>query len=280
MTSWNGLAIGALARTSAALKSTDSELSLVYLESAERAAEFIKNNLYNSTSKVLKRVYLDGPGETDGFSDDYAFFISGLIELYQATFNSEYLQWANSLQQTQIKLFWDDKAGGFFRTAPSEDVILRLKDDGDSAEPSANSIATRNLLRLGLLVDDRSYDEKAVMTCQAFGEELENQPWSFPSMLMSVAGCLEGMREIVVIGQRSDEMTTKFLNNIWSRLLVNSVVIHLDPDDPDDWLTTRNSTLQEALKIHSDGKPFVTICEGYTCGLPIFDVDRLDKALE
>jgi len=279
VTSWNGLAIASLARASAALKTINPELSLAYLQAAERAAGFIKNNLYNSDAHVLKRVFLDGPGDTDGFSDDYAFLISGLVELYQVTFNSDYLRWANSLQQSQIKLFWDENAGGFFRTAPSEDVILRLKDDGDSAEPSANSISSRNLLRLGSIMGDRSYDEKAVLICQAFSGELENQPWSFPSMLMSVSGCLDGMREIVVIGKRSDEMTTKFLENIWGRLLVNTVVIHLDPDDPDEWLTSYNEILQEALKIQSDGKAFVTICKGYTCGLPIFDIEGLDKTL-
>jgi uncharacterized protein YyaL (SSP411 family) len=279
VTSWNGLAIASLARASAALKTTLPELSLVYLQAAEKAAEFIKSNLYDTNTNILKRVFLEGPGDTDAFSDDYAFLISGLIELYQATFNSEYLRWADSLQQTQIKLFWDDKTGGFFRTAPSEDVILRLKDDGDSAEPSANSISSRNLLRLGSLMAERSYDEKAVMTCQAFSEELEGQPWSFPSMLMSVSGCLDGMKEIVVVGKQNDEMTTKFLNEIWGRLLVNTVVIHLDPEKSDEWLLSKNEILQEALKISSDGKPFVTICEGYTCGLPIFNLDGLSEAL-
>ena len=225
-------------------------------------------------------MFLDGPGDTDGFSDDYAFLISGLLELYQVTFHTEYLQWANTLQQTQLKLLWDDEAKGFFRTSESADVILRLKDDADSAEPSANSISTRNFLRLGSLLGDRTYDEKAVETCQAFSGELENSPWAFPAMLMSVVGCLDGMREIVVIGKETDEMTRTFLQTIWGRLLVNTVIIHLDPQDPDEWLLSRNEVLRDALKISSDGRPFVTICEGYTCGLPIFDIEALNKSLE
>jgi len=254
---------------------------LVYLESAKQAAEFIKSNLYDAEIKTLKRVFLDGPGDTDGFSDDYAFLISGLIELYQATFDTEYLRWADTLQQTQIKLFWDEKAGGFFRTSASADVVLRLKDDGDSAEPSANSVSSRNLLRLGSLLGNRSYEEKAIEICQAFSEELEKQPWSVPSMLMSLVGCLEGMRQIVVVGSREHEMTVEFLNNIRGRLLVNSVVIQLDPEVTDEWILSHNEVLHEVLKIPAkEGTPFVTICEGYTCGLPIRDVENLNKVLK
>jgi uncharacterized protein YyaL (SSP411 family) len=280
VTSWNGLAIAALARTSAALRSINPEESLAYLESAKKAADFLKKNLYDPSTKVLKRVFLDGPGDTDGFSDDYAFLISGLIELYQATFDSEYLRWADSLQQTQIRLFWDEKSKGFFRTSTSPDVILRLKDEGDSAEPSANSVSSKNLLQLGSLLGNRSFDEKAVETCQAFGEELENHPWTFSSMLMSVAGCLDGIRQVVIVGKEGDDMTAKFRQAIWERLLINTTVIHLDPDAPDEWITSSNDVLMEALKIPSEGQAFVTICEGYSCGLPIRDVESLNKALD
>lgn len=280
MTSWNGLAIAALARTSAALRSINPDESLAYLESAKKAADFLKANLYNPSTKVLKRVFLDGPGETDGFSDDYAFLIMGLIELYQATFDSEYLRWADSLQKTQIKLFWDETSKGFFRTSMSPDVILRLKDEGDSAEPSANSISSKNLLQLGSLLDNRSYDEKAIETCQAFGEELENRSWTFPSMLMSIVGCLDGIRQIVIVGNQGDEMTAKFRHAVWERLLINTVVIHVDPEAPDEWMTSSNNVLKEVSKIPSEGRSFVTVCEGYSCGLPIRDLESLKKALD
>jgi uncharacterized protein YyaL (SSP411 family) len=279
VTSWNGLAIGALARASSALRSSDAEQSLAYLESAKRAAEFIKANLYDSSTSTLKRVFLDGPGDTDGFSDDYSFLISGLIELYHATFDSQYLKWADNLQKTQLRLFWDDAVGGFFRTSNKADVILRLKDDADSAEPSANSVSSRNLLQLGSLLGDQSYIEKAVETCQAFSEELQNQPWAFPAMLTSVVGCLEGMREIVVVGKIGDTLTDQLLRNVWERLLVNTVVIYLDTENPDEWMLARNEVLKEAIKIPSEGRSFVTICQGYSCGLPLRDVGSLDKVL-
>jgi uncharacterized protein YyaL (SSP411 family) len=223
-------------------------------------------------------VYLDGPGDTDGFSDDYAFLISGLIDLYHATFDRQCLQWADTLQQTQIKLFWDDHAGGFFRTPAASTLILRLKDDGDSAEPSANSVSARNLLRLGSLLGDRLYDEKAAETCQAFGEELSSQPWQFPSMLTAMIGVLGGMKDIVIVGKHGAEATNRFIETVRSWMLVNAVLIHVDPEETGDWLVGRNTILKEVLKLASDGgTPFVTVCEDYTCGLPIREVEDLDK---
>jgi uncharacterized protein YyaL (SSP411 family) len=252
----------------------------VYLEAATCAADFLKENLYNSETKTLKRVFLDGPGDTDGFSDDYAFLISGLIELYQATFKSEYLQWAHTLQSRQLDLFWDSSSGGFFRTSQSDEIVLRLKDDADSAEPSANSISVRNLLYLGGLLGEKEYDDRARKTCQAFALELKEHPWSFPSMLVPFYGAVEGIRQVVVIGRRDNAMTTKFLQMIQERVLVNTVVIHLDPDAPEEWLLTKNEVLRQAIKIPSEGQPFVTICREYTCSLPIFDLEKLDEAME
>ena len=262
------------------LKSVIPERAQAYLDASIKAAAFIKANLYDESEKTLKRVYLDGPGDTDGFSDDYAFLISGLIDLYHATFDQQYIAWADTLQQTQIKLFWDDHAGGFFRTPATSNLILRLKDDGDSAEPSANSVSTRNLLRLGSLLGDRSYDEKAAETCGAFADELNDQPWQFPGMLTGLIGVLDGMKEIVIVGKRGAETTSRFMEAVRSRMLVNAVVIHVDPEERADWLVGRNTILNQVLRLASDGEiPFVTICEGYTCGLPIRKVEDLDRAL-
>ena len=96
--SWNGLAIGALARTSAVLEGFDAANAKVYLEAAEKAAQFIKKELWDESSGTMKRVYREGPGDAPAFADDYAFMISGLIDLYEATFNDAYLEWADRLQ--------------------------------------------------------------------------------------------------------------------------------------------------------------------------------------
>lgn len=97
--SWNGIAIGALARTAAVLRSFDPVNSEKYLTSALRTAAFINDQLYDAKTKTLFRIYREGPGETNGFADDYAFLIEGLIDLYEATFDEVWLRWAEDLQR-------------------------------------------------------------------------------------------------------------------------------------------------------------------------------------
>jgi hypothetical protein len=89
-----------LARTGAVIKGFDPEKSKEFLESAVKAAEFIKKELCDEKEKILYRVYREGRGDTKGFADDYAFLIEGLIDLYEATFDESWLQWADELQRT------------------------------------------------------------------------------------------------------------------------------------------------------------------------------------
>ncbi|KAF2432297.1 DUF255-domain-containing protein [Tothia fuscella] len=102
--SWNGLAIGALARTAAVIEVNDPERARVYRDAAIKAAEFVKKELYDEEKGMLKRVHREGAGEVDGFADDYAFFISGLIGLYEGTFDDAYLEWADKLMSEFISL--------------------------------------------------------------------------------------------------------------------------------------------------------------------------------
>jgi uncharacterized protein YyaL (SSP411 family) len=129
VTSWNGLAIASLSRAASILEAVAPESARKYREAAVQAAAFIKKNLYEENSGLLRRVYREGPGDTHGFADDYAHLIHGLIHLYEATFDVSYLKWASELQEKQIEIFWDKELGGFFATeATADDLILRLKD--------------------------------------------------------------------------------------------------------------------------------------------------------
>ncbi len=96
--SWNGIAIGALARTGAVIKGFDPVKSEEYLDAALKAANFIKENLYDESTHTLYRIWREGRGGTEGFADDYAFLIEGLIDLYEATFDDKWLHWADDLQ--------------------------------------------------------------------------------------------------------------------------------------------------------------------------------------
>ncbi|OBT50551.1 hypothetical protein VE04_08897, partial [Pseudogymnoascus sp. 24MN13] len=151
----------------------DGEMSEKCLDAAIRAARFVTSEMYDEDAKTLRRVWLDGPGETAGFADDYAFLVEGLLELYEATFEDEWVRWADELQATQITHFLDPLSSGFFATAAAAPhTIPRLKDGMDASEPSTNSGSATNLFRLASLLGDDKYEALAKETVSAFEAEI------------------------------------------------------------------------------------------------------------
>src|SRR5881398_4203508 len=150
---WNGLMISAYGRAAQILDEPR------HLERATRAATFLRTNLYEEKSKLLYRNYRGGRSDIEGFADDYAFVIQSLLDLYEASFDVEWLKFAIQLQETQDRLFFDEKNGGYFSTSgKDESVFLRMKDDNDGAEAAASSITALNLLRLVQFRDDKKLD--------------------------------------------------------------------------------------------------------------------------
>ncbi|KAK0935676.1 hypothetical protein LTR29_012748 [Friedmanniomyces endolithicus] len=263
VTAWNGLAIGALARTSAALSPTSSQQARSYLQGAEKAAQCIKQHLFDPSTNTLHRVYRDGPGETQGFADDYAFLISGLLDLYETTFNDSYLQLADTLQQTQIKLFWDDKGAGAFFSTPADqpDILVRTKDGMDNAEPSTNGVSAQNLFRLGSLLNDESYGKMGKRTVCAFEVEIGQHPGLFTGMMSSVIASELGVRGLMVVGEGPAVEAAVRLVREGAR--PNLTVLRVGGGAKSEWLRGRNELLRDL-----DGKrEMVQVCEGGACRL-------------
>src|SRR5205807_269122 len=194
---WNGLMISACARAAQILDEPR------YLEAATRAAKFLRMNLFDEKAKVLFRNYREGRSEIEGFADDYAFVIQSLVDLYEASFDIEWLKFAIELQETQDRLFFDEKGGGYFSTSGKDSSVpLRMKDDNDSAEPAASSIAALNLLRLAQFRDDKQLEESAKKTIDAFGATLSHFASAMPQMLVALNSSLSKPRQIVVAGKR------------------------------------------------------------------------------
>ncbi|KAK2591939.1 hypothetical protein QQS21_010381 [Conoideocrella luteorostrata] len=186
ITAWNGLVISSLAQAAIALKTVAASRSEKYLETAQSAVHFIKTNLWDSSSKILYRIWRDGR-DIEGFADDYTYFINGLLDLFTATGDESHLEFADTLQKIQITLFHDPQAGAFFSTTPSSPhTILRLKDGMDTSLPSVNAVAASNLFRLGALLDDERYTALAKSTVNAFEAEMLQHPWLFPGLLGGV----------------------------------------------------------------------------------------------
>ena len=159
VTAWNGLMISAFARASQVLNEP------AYLQAAITASAFLQDRLYDPKSHTLKRSYRQGAGKANGFLSDYAFLIQGLIDLYEASFETRWLAWAMELQKTQDNLFWDSSQGAYFETTGKDsNILLRMKEDYDGAEPAPNSVAALNLQRLAQLLDSNDWQAKAQQT--------------------------------------------------------------------------------------------------------------------
>lgn len=263
VTSWNGMAIGGLARASAALSAADDfKAASAYLSGAERAAACIREHLFDSKTSTLRRVYREGPGETPGFADDYAFLVSGLIDLYEATFDDVYLQWADTLQQTQIHLFWDAEDHGFFSTpADQPDILIRTKDVVDNAEPGTNGVSAWNLLRLGSLFNDSGYEEKGRQTIAAFASDLMQHPGAYSGLLSAATAAHLGFKGLLVVGE--GELASAAVKKSRESVKPGWTVLRVGKGAKSEWLKSRNELLLEL----DETKEMVQLCEGKSCRL-------------
>ncbi|USW49229.1 Putative spermatogenesis-associated protein [Septoria linicola] len=262
VTSWNGLAIGGLARASGALRETSPDAASKYLSAAIKAVTCIEKNLFDAEKGTLRRVYREGPGETQGFADDYAFFISGLLDLYETTFDSNFLKFADTLQKTQNELFWDETKYGFFSTPANQpDILIRTKDAMDNAEPSVNGVSASNLFRLGSLLNDESYSKMARRTVACFEVEIEQHPGLFSGILSSVVASRLGVKGVMVVGD--GEAARAVLKNARERVRPNYTIVRIGGGANSEWLRSRN----ELVKDLDENRDMVQLCEGQSCRL-------------
>ncbi len=179
ITSWNGLMIDAFAYGYEVLGDKQ------YREVAEKAARFNLKHLRTSDGQLM-RTYRDGIPKYNGYLDDYAFLVRGLLSLHQATGETTWLDEAKSLTDTMNRLFWDNKNGGFYFTlANQEHLVVRTKNPYDSALPSGNAVAANNLLTLAQLIGEKGYLDKAEKTLQNFAGMMKQSPRAFMHMLFA-----------------------------------------------------------------------------------------------
>ena len=269
---WNGLMISAYARAAQVLDEPR------YLESATRAARFLRTKLYEEKSKLLYRNYREGRSEIEGFADDYAFVIQGLTDLYEASFDVEWLKFAVELQETQDRLFFDEKNGGYFSTTGQESSVpLRMKDDNDSAEPAASSIAAINLLRLAQFRDDKELEERARKTIDAFAPTLSHFASAMPQMLVALDYSLGKPRQIVIAGKKDSPETKALLAEVRRHFLPKMILLLADTAEGQKYLGEKNEAIRAMSMVA--GKAAAYVCENFTCKAPVTDPKALRDLL-
>ncbi|KAK6164754.1 hypothetical protein DH2020_001618 [Rehmannia glutinosa] len=294
--SWNGLAISSFARASQILKGepegTEFYFPVIgthpkeYMEVAEKAAAFIRKNLYNQQTRKLQHSFRKGPSKAPGFLDDYAFLISALLDLYEFGSSISWLSWAIELQHIQDELFLDKEGGGYFNTTGEDpSVLLRVKEDHDGAEPSGNSVSLINLVRLASLVDlgsDR-YRDNAERLLAVFEKRLKETAMAVPLMccgadMLSVPS----RKQVVLIGDKSSSLFDDMLAAAHASYDPNKTVIHIDPNDVEEmgfWERNNDKIALMAKNNIATGRVVALVCQNFTCSPAVYDPNSLQSLL-
>lgn len=247
-----------------------------YLAAAKNAAEFINDNLARRNGKLLHR-FKNGEAGIEGKIDDYAFLIWGLLELYEASFDVSYLQRALELNNVLTKHFWDEEKGAYYFTPDfSEKLLVRQKEILDSAIPSGNSVQMLNLLKLGRITANTQFEEMANKLMEAFTGQINKMPSAFSQLLTAYDFGLGPAYEIVIVGEKNDELTKALSNKLFSNYYPNKVVIFVEPDK-------RNQIKKIADYTESydmiNSKSTVYVCRNYVCNLPTNDPQKMLELL-
>ncbi|KAK9301589.1 hypothetical protein QLX08_006037 [Tetragonisca angustula] len=276
ITAWNGLIISGLAFGGAAINNKQ------YIERAVDAAKFIKQYLFDETKNILlhscyrdeKNAITQMSTPIPGFLDDYAFVIKGLLDLYESDLNDEWLEFAEKLQDLQNQYFWDETDGGYFSTTSSDpSIILRLKEAYDGAEPSGNSIAAENLLRLADYFDRNEFKDKAVRLFGAFRHLLMQRPVAVPQLTSALVRYHDDATQIYVVGKRGAKDTDDLLQVIYKRLIPNRILLLIDPDETGGMLLRKHEHLRNLKPV--DNRATAYVCKHRTCSLPVTSSEQL-----
>ncbi len=273
LTSWNALMISAFAKAAQVLDDRR------YLIAAQRAASFVLTRMYNPATGILSRRFREGDAAIHGFLDDYAFLIAALLDLYAADFDVQHLKQAFTLSGKMRELFEDSDGGAFYMTAPGDSsLVMRLKDDYDGAEPSGNSVALLDLLRLAHLTDRADFRQAANRTLDALMPKMSAQPVAVPQMLVALDYSLAVRREVVIAGEATAAATREFLRELHSRFLPYTVTLLADSDSTRGKLTAFFPAA--GLMRPVDGRPAAYVCENYSCRLPTTEVSQFAELLQ
>jgi uncharacterized protein len=261
LTDWNGLMIAALAMGARVLR--EERYSVL----AIKAAKFILREMHKE--ERLLHSYAKGEASVKANADDYAFLIWGLIELFETTFDLEYLGRALALKKEMIKLFWDNNNGGFFFTPKDyQALITRQKEVYDGAIPSANSVSLLNLIKLARITGEQEFEEKVEDIVNTFARAVKRNPSAYTHFLSGYFFLVGPSYEIVVSGKKKQE-TEKMINAIRREFVPNKILL-LNPDQ---------KIFPEPIrkKKSSNDKVTAYVCKNYSCREPTTDID---KALE
>jgi len=271
LASWNGLMLGAFARAGAVL---DEER---FRAAAEKNVKFIREKLWvegtsagatRPTGTLFHR-WRDGERDNVELLEGYAFLLSGVIDLYEAALEPGHLDFAEALAEAMLAKFFDTENGGFWQSLAAKDLILRVKEDYDGAEPSGNSVATMALLKLGAITGRADFGEAARKTLLLFGTRLRQVPQAVPNLLSALDFSMQEPRRAVVAGGPEVQHARELLRAVHSVYQPEKIV-----------LGNRGAVEEFARTLPAKDGALLYVCTGNACQAPTSDPKEVGKLLE
>jgi hypothetical protein len=264
LASWNGLMLGALARAYAVLGDE------AYRAAAEKNLAFLQDKLWDEKTATLYHRWRDGERDSVQLQTAYAFLLAGTIDLYEAMLDEKHLDFAVKLADSMIAKFCDQEAGGFWQSAAdAPDLIIRVKEDYDGAEPSGNSVATLALFKLAAITDRADYRKVAEGGLALVADRLERFPQAVPYMLLALDFSLEEPRRVVICGDPAKPDTQKLLRAGHSVYQPGKVV-----------LGTAGAVEPFAKGLPVTNGALVYLCSGTACQEPTRDIQKIKELLK
>lgn len=263
LASWNGLMLGAFARGYGVLQDDK------YRAAAEKNFAFMREKFWDETSKTLFHRWRDGERDNVELLASYAFLLAGVLDLYEVTLAANHLDFAIALAEAMILKFYDAENGGFWQSAAkSADLILRVKDEYDGAEPSGNSVATLALLRLATITGRDDFKKSGEATLRLFANRMQNSPQAVPFMLAALDCWLDETRRVVIVGTQDATDFQKLLRAAHSVYQPNKAVLgNVGAVEP----LAKTLTAREGALAY--------VCTGTACQPPVDDEAKLVATL-
>jgi len=264
LASWNGLMLGAMARAYAVLGDE------TYRDAAGRNVAFIQSKLWDAKTKTLYHRWRDGEHDNVQLLEAYAFLLSGVIDLYEAALEPNHLEFAVVLAEAMIGKFHDVENGGFWQSSVgAKDLILRVKDDYDGAEPSGNSVATLALLKLAAITGREDFKKPAEATLRLFAHRLQSFPQALPFMMHALDFSLGEPRRVVIAGDPASPKALELLRAAHSIYQPNKVV-----------LGTGGPVEPLARTLPAKDGAVVYLCTGNACQPPTHEAAKVREMLK
>jgi len=275
LTDWNGLAIAAMARAAWVLGEP------AYARAAEDAARHILGGAVRTPEgkRRLQHRYRNGQWDIPAYLDDYAYLAWGLVELYAATWDPQYLGEAKALVDEAGELFLDGGAAGYYLTANDTPAVLaRHRPAYDGATPAGNSVMLQVLLYLARLLGDAALEETAASTAAMLAGEAGGSAWGRTHFLSALDFALGPTAEVVIAGQVDDTVLSKLRQGFEPNLTLMRTPPPGGPDGAEQ--LSRLAPWTKALAPVDSGKVTIYVCSSGECRLPSGDPAEALSTLE